>query len=33
MYLQLSRTRVHRAREEEVMAALRTWLTTKQGRP
>jgi hypothetical protein len=33
MYLRLSRTRIHRAREEEVMAALRTWLTTKQRRP
>jgi hypothetical protein len=33
MYLRLSRTRIHRAREEDVMAALRTWLATRQRRP
>jgi hypothetical protein len=33
MYLRLSRTRIHRSREEEVIAALRTWLVTRQRRP
>ncbi len=33
MYLRLSRTRIHREREEQVIAALRTWLATKQRRP
>ena len=33
MLLRLSRTRIHRAREEEVMAALRTWLLTQPQRP
>jgi hypothetical protein len=33
MYLRLSRTRIDRAREHEVVAALRTWLTTNERRP
>lgn len=33
MYLRLSRTRIHRAREDEVIAALRTWLTANERRP
>jgi hypothetical protein len=33
MYLRLSRTRIHREREEQVIAALRKWLITKQRRP
>jgi hypothetical protein len=33
MYLRLSRTRIYRGREHEVIAALRTWIDTKQQRP